>query len=465
MNQETMLSKIKHRWTEEAGYRQVLKVAFPLILSTGSISVMLFIDRMLLSWDSTENIAAVLPAGILNWAFLCPFFGTALYTSTFVAQYMGAGKNDRVGATIWHGVYIALIGAILMPMLALFADSIFAFIGHAPNLQELESTYFRILNYCSVFFLLNTVFSCFYSGRGRAWTIVWVNIMLTILNTFFDYVFIFGNLGFPASGIEGAGWATMLSSAITTALYIYLVMRSDHETAFSTRSAWRFDKALFARMLHFGMPSGIHFFLDVIGITTFMLLVGRIGLIELAATNITHQIHLLGLLPLVGIGIATSILVGQYQGAGKSELAEKSMYSALHMALIYNACVSFAYLAFPYVFIEPFLLGRNNAIPPELVELSIDLLKFVAAFTIFESLVILSSATLKGAGDTKFVMKTLLVTSLTLMVGPSYLVIEVFKLPIYYAWGCLIINLAIVSAIFFTRFRSGKWKKVQVIEK
>lgn len=464
MIQETMLSKLKYRWTEEAGYRQILKVAFPLILSTGSISVMLFIDRILLSWDSTENIAAVLPAGILNWALLCPFFGTALYTSTFVAQYMGAGRKDRVGATIWQGVYIALIGAVFMPMLAPFADSIFAFIGHAENLQVLEVTYFKILNYCSVFFLLNTVLSSFYSGRGRAWTIVWVNITLTVLNTLFDYAFIFGNLGFPAMGIEGAGWATMLSSAITTAIYAYLILSPKYEAEFATRSAWSFDKALFLRMLRFGAPSGMHFFLDVIGITVFMLLVGRMGFIELAGTNITHQIHLLGLLPLVGIGIATSILVGQYQGAGKSELAEKSMYSALHMALIYNVCVSFAYLVFPYVFIEPFLRGRDNAIPPELIELSVNLLKFVAAFTVFESLVILSSATLKGAGDTKFVMKTLLVTSLTLMVGPSYLVIEVFKLPIYYAWGCLIVNLAIVSSIFFARFRSGKWKSVQVIE-
>ncbi len=461
-----MINRFKSRWNAEAGYRQILKVAFPLILSSGSISVMLFVDRMLLSWDSNENIAAVLPAGILNWAFLCPFFGTAIYTSTFVAQYLGAGKPERVGAALWQGLYLSLAGGIIMPLLALFSDPIFAFIGHAPELQPLESSYFSILNFCSVFFLANTVFSCFYSGRGKAWTIVWVNLLLTLLNTVFDYALIFGKWGFPPLGIVGAGWATMVSAAIVTIVYGFLIMARSHARVYATRCAWRFDPALARRMIRFGAPSGAHFFLDVLGITVFMLLVGRIGTVELASTNITHQIHLLGVLPLVGIGIATSVVVGRYQGAGKSALAEKTTYSAIQIALMYNAGVSLLYLVLPEAFIAPFLWGRAaaDAETAAIVETCVNLLKFVAAFTIFESLVILSSSTLKGAGDTAFVMKTLAVTSLALMVGPTFLVIEVLHLPLYFAWGCLFVNLAVVAAIFFARFRSGKWKTIRVIE-
>ncbi|MDQ8203913.1 MATE family efflux transporter [Pelagicoccus sp. SDUM812003] len=459
-----MIPFLKGRWTGQAGYRQILTVAFPLILSSGSISVLLFVDRMLLSWDSNENIAAVLPAGILNWALLCPFFGTALYTSTFVAQYIGAGRPDRVGASVWQGIYISLIGACLMPLLAPFADEIFALIGHAPDIQKLETDYFRILNFCAGFFLINTVFSSFYSGRSKAWTIVWINLLLTALNTLFDYVLIFGKWGFPAMGIVGAGWATMISSAIVTLVYLALFLSSSQERAYCTRSNWRFQPELFNRMLRFGFPSGIHFFLDVIGITIFMLLIGRIGILEQAATNITHQIHLLGLLPLAGLGIANGILVGQYQGAGRSDLAEKTTYSSLQLALGYNLSVTALYLTIPYLFIYPFLAGRENAFPAELVELCTHLLRFVAAFTIFESFVILCSSTLKGAGDTKFVMRTLGITSIFLVIIPSYLVIEVFALPVSYAWGILALNLAVAGTVFFIRFRSGKWKEISVID-
>ncbi len=459
-----MFTRFKARWFEEAGYRQLLKVAFPLILSSGSTSILLFVDRMLLSWYSNEAIAAALPAGILNWTLLCPFFGLAMYTSTFVAQYTGAKKNDRVGATFWQGIYLCLIGAVILPMFAPFTEEFFAMVGHAPRVQVMEASYLKILNWCAFLFLANAVCSSFYSGRGKAWTIVWINILLTVLNSIFDYALIFGNWGFPEMGIEGAGYATLASSAIVVVIYFFLILSSKNEAAFATRSAWRFDLDLSKRILRYGIPAGMHFFLDVIGFTTFTLLVGRLGVLDIAANNIAQQIHLLGLLPLVGLGIANTIIVGQYQGANRSDLAERGTYSSIHLAFLYNVCVSLSYLIFPYIFIAPFFLAREVPPSAELVDLIKDLLKLVAFFSFFESVVILTSGTLKGSGDTSFVMRTLAITSVTLVIIPTVLVVEVLELPLISAWAVLTLNLMCLSAIFFTRVRGGKWKKKRVID-
>ncbi len=459
-----MFAGFKARWFEDAGYRQLLKVAFPLILSSGSTSILLFVDRMLLSWYSNEAIAAALPTGILNWTLVCPFFGLAMYTSTFIAQYTGAKKYERVGTAFWQGIYLSLIGSILLPMVAPFSEEIFAVVGHAPRVQEMEASYFKILNFCAFLFLANAVCSSFYSGRGKAWTIVWVNVLLTILNSIFDYALIFGNWGFPELGIVGAGYATFASSAIVIVIFMVLILSRENERLYKTRSAWRFDLDLSKRMLRFGFPAGMHFFLDVIGFTVFTLLVGRLGVLDIAANNIAQQIHLLGLLPLVGLGIANTILVGQYQGAGQSELAEKATYSAIHLAFLYNFVVSLAYLIFPYLFIAPFFLAREVPPSAELIQLITNLLKLVAFFAFFESVVILSSGTLKGSGDTSFVMKTLAITSVTLVIIPTIVVVEVLQLPLISAWAVLTLNLICLSIIFFTRVRSGKWKENRVIE-
>ncbi|MBK1877402.1 MATE family efflux transporter [Pelagicoccus mobilis] len=459
-----MFAKIKARWPEEAGYRQLLKVAFPLILSSGSTSILLFVDRMLLSWYSNEAIAAALPTGILNWTFICVFFGMAMYTSTFVAQYTGANRPERVGASIWQGLYISLIGSILIPLIAPFSEEIFAVIGHAPRIQEMEAEYLKILNCCTFFFLANAILSCFYSGRGKAWTIVWINVLLTILNTIFDWILIFGNWGFPEMGIKGAGYATFASSGIVVAIYFILFLSPKNERIYSTRSAWHLDKDLCRRMLKFGFPAGMHFFLDVIGFTIFTMLVGRLGVVDAAANNITQQIHLLGLLPLVGLGIANTIMVGQYQGAGKSDLAERASYSSMQMAFLYNALVSITYLLVPYLFIAPFFAAREVPPSQELIDLITNLLKLVALFSLFEGVVIISSGTLKGAGDTAFVMRTLAITSVLLVIVPTVVVIEILQLPLLWAWGVLTINLLALSTIFFLRVRSGKWKQNKVIE-
>lgn len=459
-----MIRRILDRWRGEAGYLQLTRTAFPLILSTGSISILLFVDRMMLSWDSDESIAAALPAGILNWTLLCPFMGVALYTSTFVAQYTGAQRFERVGASIWQGLRIACIGGAAMPLLAPFADEIFAFIGHAPEIQTKEVTYFRILNFCSFFFLINSVMSCFYSGRGKSWPIVWINLYLVGLNAALDYALIFGHWGFPALGIAGAAYATGICALSVTAIYAYLLLRSKNDATFATRRARGFDRSLAKRMLRFGIPSGGHMFLDVLGMSIFMQLIGRMGTLELAASNIVHQIHLLGLLPLIGVGIATSVTVGRYQGASQPHLAERACYSALHMIFLYNAIVIAAFLFIPDLFISAFLAGRASEPPPELLALCLNLMNFVAGFIAFESVSIISSGALKGAGDTRFVLQTLIFTSIGLIIVPSYLVTEVFHLPLQYAWLCLTASVITISVIFFLRFRSGAWKGHRMIE-
>ena len=309
----------KKRWREPGGYRQLLIVAIPLILSMGSHSLLVFIDRVFLAQYSADALAAAQPAGMLNFSILCFFLGIALYTSTFVAQFTGAKQPQNIGPAVWHGVYIAMAGGLFLPMFSPFADEIFAVIGHAPSVQKAEVEFFRILNFGAFFFLANGAFSCFYSGRGKSWTIVWMNASMASLNILLDYLLIFGNGGFPQLGIRGAAIATVASSGSVMVAYLVLFCSEKNNNRYQTRSSWRFNLELFRRMARFGTPSGVHFFLDLTGFTIFILLVGRIGLVEQAASNVALSINLLSLLPMIGLGTATSIMVGQFQGAGQSQ--------------------------------------------------------------------------------------------------------------------------------------------------
>ena len=95
------------------GYRQVLAMAVPLILSTGSWSLQGFINRMFLVWHSPESLAAAMPAGMVNFAILSLFIATAGYVSTFVAQYHGSGQDGKVGGILWQSVPIALFAGLV----------------------------------------------------------------------------------------------------------------------------------------------------------------------------------------------------------------------------------------------------------------------------------------------------------------------------------------------------------------
>ena len=92
----------------------MLVVAIPLILSTATWSMQHFVDRMFLTWYSPETIAAAMPAGMLNFTIISIFMGTAGYVSTFVAQYYGARRYHRIGPALWQGIYISLIGGLVL---------------------------------------------------------------------------------------------------------------------------------------------------------------------------------------------------------------------------------------------------------------------------------------------------------------------------------------------------------------
>ena len=455
---------LKKRWNRPGGYREVLHIALPLILSTASWSVQHFVDRMFLSWYSSETIAAAMPAGMLHFSLVSIFMGTAGYVSTFVAQYYGAQKYDRIGPAIWQGIYISLIGGLTLLCFYPVAEPIFRLIGHDQLVQEQEVIYFQILCFAGAPYMAAYAVSGFFSGRGKTWPVMWVNIFATAVNLLLDYVFIFGHWGFPEMGIKGAGLATILAGVFSFVLYLLLMADKKTNATYRTLQGWRPDRALLMRILRFGLPSGVQFFLEMAGFTGFVLIVGRLGTASLAATNIAFNINTLAFMPMIGCGIAISVLVGQYLGAEKPELAQTSTYSGFHLAFVYMGSIAAAYILLPDLFVIPFALNADPQAFKEIYDFSIVLLRFVAFYSLFDTMNIIFCSAIKGAGDTKFVMYISVMLSFVGLLIPTYLAVIVFDYGLMVSWVIATCYVILLGFSFFLRFLNGKWKTMRVIE-
>ena len=117
--------------------RELLQVAVPLILSSGSISLMHVVDRIFLTWYSPDALAAALPAGMMNWTLLALPVGLVTYVNTFVAQYDGAGKPRRVSQALWQGIFIGLALGLVISAMAPVAGPLFRWIGHGGEVQRM----------------------------------------------------------------------------------------------------------------------------------------------------------------------------------------------------------------------------------------------------------------------------------------------------------------------------------------
>ena len=456
--------RLKNRWSKPGGYHEVLVVAIPLILSTASWSVQHFVDRMFLTWYAPEAIAAAMPAGMVYFSMVSIFMGTAGYVSTFVAQYYGAKQYTRIGPAIWQGIYISVIGGIALVCVIPSGEFLFSLIGHDEKIQEFEIEYFKIICWGAGPYLASYAISGFYSGLGRTWPVMWVNTFTTAINLILDYILIFGKWGMPAMGIKGAGLATVIAGIFSLAVFLVLIASQKHNSTFATLKGWRFEKELFMRVLRFGLPNGVQFFLEMIGFTGFVLIVGRLGTASLAATNIAFNINTLAFMPMIGCGIAISVLVGQYLGADNPRTAQRSAYSGFHLSIVYMGSIALAYVVLPDLFVAPFALNADPQVFPEIYAMSVVLLRFVAIYSLFDTLNIVFASAIKGAGDTRFVMFTTTLFSVFVLILPTYLAVMVLKYGLIASWVMATFYVSVIGIVFYMRFLNGKWKSMRVIE-
>ena len=450
----------------EGGWKEVLKIAFPLILSTSAMTLQMFVDRVFLMWYDRDAMSAAMLGGILSFVFFSFFLGTATYASTFVSQYDGAKRKERIGPAVWQSVYFSIAAGLIMAAIAFFDKTLIALVGHEPKIAHYELIYFRVMLLGALPGIIDAALSCFLTGRGKTWTVMWVNVFKTIVNTVLDYAMIFGKFGFPKWGIGGAAIATVIANVAACIIYFVIFLWPAHRRNFCTAN-YAFDKELFGRLMKFGLPSGVQFMLDILGFTLFVVFVGRIDAVSFAASSMVLQINTLSFMPMIGFGMATSVLVGRALGADKPHIAQKATFSAAKLTFGYMTAIAMGYWIFPDIFMLPFEARASAQQMEAMRPIAKTLLYFVSFYCIFDTGNIIFSAALKGAGDTRFVMYISIILNWLIMVIPSWAAVTFLKgnARLYVAWFALSGYVCALAILFFLRFLAGKWKSMRVIEK
>jgi MATE family, multidrug efflux pump len=447
------------------GYREVWRIAAPIIVTMASFTLMQFFDRVFLARHGSVSLRAALPAGIMAFTLTSFFQMLAGYAGTFVAQYHGANRKKDCGRATAQGIWLSLLtwplGLALIPVGIWFL----AIAGHPPEVFEAEKIYLAILMVSCGFWALTHAISGFFSGRGDTRTPMRASLIANLINIVLDYALIFGKWGFPAWGIAGAAVATVVSAAIQAGILTALYFRPRFREEYATISGLRLDWSLMKPLLRFGTPSALQTLQDVGAFTFFVVLLGRLPAADMAASNIAFSINMVAFMPLMGMGIAASILVGQYQGARNSKIAERAGFTALKMAWIYMVVVAmtFVFLTKPY-----FSLftgdGPDMVALEEVLEQGRYLMVLLSLWGALDAINLVLGGALKGAGDTRFVLIcTSLATWLIWIPGEAALILWL-DAGLIVAWLWMTMFVLLLSIGFWFRFRSGRWKSIEMIQ-
>jgi MATE family multidrug resistance protein len=456
-------SRLSRWWRGEAGLREAFLISVPLVISSLSWTVMNFIDRLFLLSYSEDAVAAALPSGIMAFAVICFPLGIASYASTFVAQYFGAGRHKQIGPIVWQATWLGIVAVPLAIAVIPLAPDIFRSDTSTPEIVAMEIDYFRTLSFSGGAMVMSAALSAFFSGRGSVRVVMVVDTLAAALNVALDYALIFGHWGFPEAGIAGAGWATTIAVWFKTIIYFVMFLRPRYREEFATLSGWRFDWQQTKRMCRYALPGGMQMQLEVTAFGWFTLLVATLGKHALAATSLAFNVNNFAFMPVWGVGMATSTMVGRRLGENRPDLATRSVWSCFVWGMVYMGLICAFYVVFPELVLWPHrqfkIEGQDFS---ELEAETIVLLRFLAAFGLFDAINILFAGALKGAGDVKFVLfgsvgiaaVSVLVTYLGLQQG----------LGLYWCWSVLTAWVVLLALVFYYRFLYGPWRTMRVIE-
>lgn len=253
--------------------KEAWSVVIPLILTSTSMSLMLFFDRLIVAQYSTKAMAAVASAGIIVATVEFTFMAIANIAEVFVGQHNGAQEYKRVAEPVWQMIWFSLSTTVIALPLAFYGGAFL--VPHAQH--ELGLPFFKYLMMFSPLVPLFGALSSFFVGLGKAKVVTFVTIFGNLLNILLDYILILGVKGWiDPMGTKGAAIGTNIALGCQCLILLGLFLNAKNNGQYATRR-WHFKKKPFLGCLKIGTPSAISHLIELGAWSTQMSLMALVG--------------------------------------------------------------------------------------------------------------------------------------------------------------------------------------------
>jgi len=446
---------------KQASLSELWLLSYPLIVTMAAQVVMQFTDRMFLAWYSPDALGACVPAGMLAVTFASLFMGLAGYTGVFISQFHAKKKKAAVTLSLWQGVWLALLSALLLACLTPVGKYLIRLFGHAASVQSLELDYFGLLNLFGGLAVINHALGSFFSGRAETKIPMYTILAGNLINIFLDYVLIFGKLGCVEMGIKGAAWATVSGNVLITIIFCALIFAKRTRQTFKVSRLAGFYKPIFTRLLRFGLPNGFGFLMDVVSFTLFTFMVGNIDAVSLQASNIVMSMQPVVFMVILGLGSGIQILVSKYQGLKRPDLSVKVVKNACVIGYAYAGSIALLFFFGTSLFLHLFIpAGTPGA--AELAAKTAPLIKLVSLFVLCDATYLIFGEAIRGAGDTKYYMYVMIFCAWVLLIPGTWWLVYRLNASVAHVWGWLTFYAGLTAVFMLVRFLRGAWKKIEV---
>ncbi len=448
---------------QAGGIKELMQLALPMIISMALDGMMIFTDRLFLAKVDPLQMNATLGGGLAIQVLLFFFFGLTGYSNALVAQYYGANEKPYAPKAAFQAIIIAFIAWPLTILFRPVAVSFFGFMNTPESQIGFQTIYLNILAWASIFGLLRHVLANYFTGIGKTKIVMNSTIAALVVNIGLDYILIFGKLGFEPMGIKGAAIATVSGEAAAMLMLFFTYLGKTNRTEFSVMNSFHYNWEVMKKLLYYGSPAGLEMFLNFFAFYMMVALFHGQGEVIATASTIMFNWDMVSFIPLIGIEIGITSLVGRYMGAQKIQLAERSTFSAIKVGLIFSAFSMLVFMLIPELLVSVFQPEEADSIFQQAAPISVSMIRVASLYVLSEAVMISFVGALRGAGDTYFTMYASIGVH-WLFVGILYLSLNVFNISVPMSWFFIAVFYLAFCGVLYWRFKGGKWKSLNIID-
>ncbi len=447
------------RVSAKYGVRVLLLLAWPVVLARSAQAVIGFCDAAMTAPLGEDALAAVTTGAMNTFALAILPMGIVFIVQSFAAQLKGAGQLGAARRYAWYGLILAaLTGALSLAGIPA-TRGLLGLLPFEAGVQALMADYMEIRLLSLAGIVATEALGNWYGGLGNTRLHMGAALLQMALNVLLNWVLIFGNLGAPALGVEGAAWASVIATwGGAAALGLLFLARYGYER---DGGPLGLKLAEFIRMLRFGVPNGLNWFLEFAAFWLFInLVVSQLGTLVLAVMNVVIQINSVSFMPAFGVSSAGAILTGQAIGAGDHDEVPRLLQRTVTVTALWQGSVGLVYLAIPGALIAMFEPPTGAA--ARFLEIGVVLLPLSAAWQLFDAVAISVGEALRAAGDTAWALWARIVIAWILFVPSSVVFVLWLEGGYVAAILCIVAYIGALGVTLLWRFRTGAWRTIEL---
>lgn len=446
-------------------YKDIIRIAWPSFVELLLTQLASMVDLMMVgSMGGKENpvigAQALSAVGLTTqpkFLLMAAFIAMNTGVTAMVARSKGQNDKKQANLIVRQGLLITFIATVIISVLGfVFARWMVVFMGSTEEIVTTWATqYLQIQMVGFLTMALTSTITAALRAVGDSKTCMIYNLLANVVNVFFNWLLIYGNLGMPQMGVAGASLATVIGQLAAFIMAMIVILRGNGFLKLEFRFGFRPDRKVLGNMVNIGFPAMVEQLLMRAGMIIFAKTVATLGTTAYATHQVCMNIQALSFMTGQAFAVSATTLVGQSLGKRRTDMAQAYCSRTRKVGFAFSII-----LALVFIFFGKGIVSLYNS-DPEIIRMGGYIMLFVAFLQPFQSSQFIVSGGLRGAGDTRSTAMITFVTVLLVRPGIAVLLVNL-GLGLYGAWLAMAADQILRSTLVMGRYKGGKWKLIKL---